>query len=177
MVGANDNRRREKRRASRVAAGTEGGVDGTNGAKGKGGTKVHGTDAPTYLGDRSADYVGGPTVGSPPSSAQRGCLGLPTGEALGSGTLGNGSICSPEADTYATPTYLGESASPEAEGISRGRSKEPMAPRKAPEALTAFRVTDDLGEYIEIRQGESLILGRLIDSVIDDFKTKAANEG
>jgi len=104
MVGANDNRRRKKRRASRVAAGIGSGVDETRDFSGKVGHKAHGTDAATSLEDRSADDVGGPTVGSPPSSGRRGCLGLPPDGALGSGTLGDGSICSPEADAYATPT-------------------------------------------------------------------------
>lgn len=47
---------------------------------------------------------------------------------------------------------------------------------KARRPVAISRVTDDFGERIEVRFGEALILGPLIESVLQELRAKAANE-
>ncbi len=44
-------------------------------------------------------------------------------------------------------------------------------------AITVIKVTDDLGERIEVRIGEAVILGPLFDNVLEELRAKRANEG
>jgi hypothetical protein len=64
----------------------------------------------------------------------------------------------------------------EAKPLPRGSGAAPSAMPERRSGITAMRVTDDLGEHIEIRAGEVIIVGRLIDRVIDDLRTKRANK-
>ncbi len=51
-------------------------------------------------------------------------------------------------------------------------------PRLGATAIPTYtRVTDDFGEHVEIRVGETVILGALFDAVLADMKSKLANEG
>ena len=43
--------------------------------------------------------------------------------------------------------------------------------------VTIERVMDDFGERIEIRFGEVVILGPLLDSVLEELRAKRANKG
>jgi hypothetical protein len=45
-----------------------------------------------------------------------------------------------------------------------------------PRPVTYTRVTDDFGDHLEIRIGEAVLLGPLIDSVIEKLSAKRANE-
>jgi hypothetical protein len=51
------------------------------------------------------------------------------------------------------------------------------APARTGRAVTIARVKDDFGERITVRIGEAIILGPLIDDVLEELRAKRANEG
>lgn len=50
------------------------------------------------------------------------------------------------------------------------------APVDGQPAVTYTRVTDDFGDHVEIKVGEAVMLGQLMNHVIDKLRTKRANE-
>ncbi len=106
------------------------------------------------------------------------------------------SVSAPEEKSDVSPTYVGTrderapgiraAADDEKMGISHtyvGTSGERHTyansdePARTSRRVTIVRVTDDFGGRIEVRIGEALILGQLIDAVLEELRTKRANEG
>jgi len=64
-------------------------------------------------------------------------------------------------------------------GIRNVRNVNVTRENKTPYTLTPItltRVTDDFGGHIEVRYGERIILGKLIDDVIAGLAAKKAND-
>jgi len=75
-----------------------------------------------------------------------------------------------DSPDQASHTYVGTQRAPD---TYNDPGPEPATGR----AVTITRVTDDFGEHIEIRMGEAIILGPLLDSVLEELRAKQANEG
>ena len=71
---------------------------------------------------------------------------------------------------------VGDSGTPVT--LPRAADQRPVYSRERPTFLvTSTRVTDDFGDRVEVRIGEAVILGPLIDSVIETLMAKRANDG
>ena len=73
------------------------------------------------------------------------------------------------------PCYVGPGNMPAKDIAPRGHT--PRNVRLGPQPpVTCMRVIDDFGAHIEIRVGEALILGPLMDDVLEQLKARRANE-
>jgi len=150
-----------------------------NDDRGRGGRGLR--DQPSSSQRPSAHDGSSKTLGlAPRGPATRGALCAGTIGAGPTSTVGNATLGAPQAPA----SYLGNEVA--AGGAAYGPLASgplvsaPLANVNANAAsehgISAIRVTDDLGEHLEIRRGEFVLLGPLIDSVIENLQTKLANE-
>lgn len=87
----------------------------------------------------------------------------------------SGSVAAPGPASGSFPVRKSASVAP-ASDSEASPPNDLGATLDRPRPVTYTRVTDDFGDHLEIRIGEAVLLGPLIDSVIEKLSAKRANE-